>query len=179
MSFFFDVYGPFDVDRIDGVVTGSQKGFWKQVRDWDADLVTAHGCYMFCLSHGRSIMPWYVGKAEGKEGFGQEVFAKHKLEVFNECLDYKRGKPKMFLFPMMTADGGEASRFSRDKTNGKRVIPWLEKTLMGMALQRNPDLWNIRDTTLPRSVTVRGLIGEAQKGRPYTEVSEARRALFG
>jgi hypothetical protein len=179
MSYFFDVYGSFQIARVDGVVCRSQPALWDEARLYDEALERAIGCYLFCLAHGTSITPWYVGKTIAKGGFRDETFTDHKLDVYNGCLGEKRGRPRLFLFAMQTQDGGEQSRFSHNRSHGGRAIDWLEKTLMGMALQRNPDLWNIRDTTLPRSVTVRGIIGAAARGRPHTEVLEARRALFG
>lgn len=179
MSFFFDVFGSFEIKRNDGQIFSSQKALWDETRLYDENLKTSIGCYMFCLANGESIKPWYVGKTVAKGGFRAETFTNHKLKVYNECLSEKRGRPRLFLFPMMVRDGSETDKFSHNRTEGARVISWLEKTLMGMALQRNPELWNVRDLTLPRSVTVRGIIGNSSKGRPYVEVQEARKALFG
>lgn len=179
MPFFFDVYGSFEISREEGVIYRSQPALWADARTYDSQLETSIGCYMFCLVNGDSIMPWYVGKTTARGGFRAETFTDHKLEVYNNVLSERRGRPHLFLFPMLTRNGGEGSRFSRDRTQGGKVIDWLEKTLMGMLLQRNPNLWNIRDLTLPRSVTVRGIIGESLKGRPHTEVQEARKAIFG
>jgi hypothetical protein len=179
MSHFFDVYGPFDIGRDEGRVRRPQVDFWAAVQDDDEGLESAIGCYMFCLAHGETIKPWYIGKTLAAGGFCSEVFTPHKLLVYNECLDYRRGRPQLFLFPMMTGDASDAGRFSRNRSQGRTIIDWLEKTLMGMALQRNDELWNLRDTTLPRSVTVRGIMGEARQGRPYAQVVEARKALFG
>ena len=80
---------------------------------------------------------------------------------------------------MVTCSVDDAGRFSRNRSAGLRVIDWLEKTLIGMALRRNPALLNIKDATLPRSVTVRGILGDACRGRPYSEVQDARRVFFG
>jgi len=176
---FFDVYGPFDIEREAGIVLRSQPTFWENVREADDGLDKAIGCYMFCLRHGESITPWYVGMTIAVGGFFVETFTQHKLKVYNDCLDYKRGRPQMFFFPLMTGNSEDVGSFSQNRSQGAATIGWLEKTLMGMALQRNEDLWNQRDTTLPRSVTVRGIMGEARKGRQYGEVTEARRALFG
>lgn len=179
MGFFFDVFGSFEISRNEGRVSSSQRALWEETRLYDANLETSIGCYMFCIVNGKRIKPWYVGKTIAKGGFRAETFTNHKLRVYNECLSENKGRPRLFLFPMMVRDGSEDDRFSLNRTEGSRVINWLERTLMGMALQRNPELWNIRDLTLPRSVTVRGIIGTASKGRPYTEVQEARKALFG
>lgn len=179
MGFFFDVYGSFEIGRINGRVTGAQRELWREMDDCEEGLKTSIGCYMFCLANGESTRPWYVGKTVASGGFQAEAFTPHKLEIYNCCLEENRGRPRLFLFPLLTSDDDERSRFSANRSSGSNVIDWLEKTLMGMALHRNPGLWNIKDLTLPRSVTVRGLLGSKRKGRPYADVAEARRALFG
>jgi hypothetical protein len=179
MAFFFDVYGSFEVRRKAGLVTAAQGELWHEMDAFEEDLKESIGCYMFCLANGTNIRPWYVGKTEARGGFKAEAFTPHKLEIYNGCLEENRGRPRLFLFPLLTCDDDDRSRFSKNRSSGSKVIDWLEKTLMGMALQTNPGLWNTRDLTLPRSVTVRGIIGEKQQGRPYSEVAEARRALFG
>jgi hypothetical protein len=178
MSFFFDVFGSFEVGRSEGTIGGQQRRFWSETEEcYDEGLKSAIGCYLFCTAHGDSITPWYVGKTIAKGGFKAEIFTEHKLKIYNDCMREKRGRPVIFLFAMMTRHDEEA-RYGRNRVSGKRVIEWLERTLMGMCLQKNPELWNIRDCTLPRSVTVRGILGSAARGRPYSEVQEARRAVF-
>lgn len=83
----------------------------------------------------------------------------------------------MLLFPLTTGNPDGHKPFSKNR-NKMSVVEWLERTLIGMALQRNPQLLNLRDTTLPKSVTVRGVMGARDKGRPYEEVKYAR-AAFG
>lgn len=178
MSFFFDVYGPFEIERNEGDVFRSKQSMWDQVDNSDEELRSTIGCYMFCIRNGSNIVPWYVGMTVRKEGFYGEVFEDHKLDLYNFVTD-RRGVREMFFFPLMTGDMTDVGRFSRSRSAKKPVILWLEKVLMGIALERNPELLNTRDLTLPRSVTVRGLIGERLKGRPYHEVAKARQALFG
>lgn len=175
MSHFFDVYGPYDVDRVDGHVVRAGQSMWAEAEAQDAGLARAWGCYMFCLQNGASVVPWYVGMTVANGGFRDEVFADHKLDVYN-WLSESRGKRTMLLFPMMTGDASYSGQFSRNR-NSIDIIKWLERTLIGLALDRNPELLNLRDTKMLRSVTVRGVIGSKAKGRPYQEVKYARKAL--
>lgn len=171
MSYFFDVYGPFEIDRHDREVRRAGQSMWDAAEAQAEGLARAWGCYMFCIENGQNAVPYYVGKTTAQGGFRDEVFADHKLELYNQIADFK-GKRSMLLFPLMT---GDTSRFSKNSAS-KVVVEWLERMLIGLALDRNADLLNLRDTKLLRSVTVRGVIGEKAKGRPYGEVQYARRA---
>ena len=176
MSYFFDVYGPFDIDREDGEISRAGQSMWDEVEDCEDGLARAWGCYMFCLQNGRNIVPWYVGKTCAAGGFREEAFADHKLWIYNSITE-RRGKRHLLLFPLTTGNSNGHKPFSKNR-NKTSVIEWLERTLIGMALQRNPRLLNLRDTTLPKSVTVRGVMGTKSKGRKYEEVKYAR-AAFG
>lgn len=70
----------------------------------------AIGCYVFCMKYGGKIRPWYVGMTVAKAGFRGEIFQQHKLEIYNECLDGRRGTPVMFLFSLMTSEGNAFSK---------------------------------------------------------------------
>lgn len=172
MSYFFDVYGPYEIDRADRLIARKGQSMWDHAEEQAEGLARAWGCYMFCIENGQSVMPYYVGKTTAQGGFRDEVFADHKLDVYNWVEEY-RGKRSMLLFPLLTEESG---RFSKNASS-KPVVEWLERMLIGLALERNADLLNLKDTKLLRSVTVRGVIGEKAKGRPYQEVQYARRAL--
>ncbi|RDJ20123.1 hypothetical protein DWF00_16570 [Bosea caraganae] len=176
---FFDVYGPYDIE-VDGTqVPASQKALWEQVRE-EEGLEESIGCYMFCIRRGGIILPWYIGMTVAVKGFRGETFTPHKIDIYNDCLQRQSGQPQLFIFPFMIKPDENANlRFSLDRTRGRRIIKWLEKTLMGMALSRNDELANLRDASLPRSVSVRGVLGAPLRGRPSTDVAEARRALLG
>lgn len=79
----------------------------------------------------------------------------------------------MLLFPLITNVYGSF----RKPDSHSFAIDWLERLLIKTALDRNPNLLNIKDTMLQRKVTVRGLMGEKAKGRRHQEVQYARRAL--
>jgi hypothetical protein len=173
---FFDVYGPYEIDRVKRDIFRAKQTMWVQIKADEPSLCQAWGCYIFCIQNGENTVPWYVGKTLANQGFRGEVFDVHKLKLYNEIAHLK-GKRIMMLFPYMTGDLDDPGRFSKNLAEGNVSISWLEKTLIGMALQQNSNLLNLRDTSLPRSVTVRGVMGVKSKGPRYREVTLARKAL--
>lgn len=129
---------------------------------------------MFCIEAQKHLKPWYVGMTSAIGGFRSEIFQEHKLSIYNKLMEKRRGKPLMFLFPLMTPSGV----FSKSRVSKKNTIEWLERYLMMTAFARNPDIANIRDMRFLRQVEVLGILGKRQ-GRPYSEVKAVRRALFG
>ena len=178
MPFFFDVYGSFAINRTGNSIRANQCELWDIAEQSGSGLSNAIGCYMFCIKYGNSLMPWYVGKTICKRGFSGEVFTPHKLNHYSKSMKKRSGDPILFLFPLLSV-GREQSRFSRNRSQGARVIKWLEETIMVKAVEQNHELMNKRDLTLLRSVTVRGILGERSRGRPFNEVAEVRSALFG
>lgn len=177
---YFDMYGPFEVSRENGRVTGRQADMWDQVRlacarnYVETELETAIGCYAFGIRHGTSLKPWYVGMTMAKGGFRAEVFQKHKLEHYNAVVEERRGTPVMFLMPLLTPE----DRFSRDRTTTGPLIRWVEKMLFGVALKRNPECRNQRDTRFLRNVEVRGVFNSRRCG-PAGATVQAARDMFG
>jgi hypothetical protein len=134
---------------------------------------------MFCLEDGETIKPWYVGMTVNQNGFRDEVFTDHKLRIYNDCIGRRRGRPSLFLFPLVLNADNDRYRFSRAYVSAGPVIAWLEKTLMGLAYARNPEIRNVKDMRRLRTVTVRGIMGPPKQGRPHADVALARRALLG
>ena len=143
---FFDTYGPYPIATVGRTCISSQKEFKKTVegiKDRNgASFGGVIGCYIFCLEFNGRLRPWYVGMTVAKAGFVGEVFQKHKLKIFDECLSSHRGSPKMLLLPLVKSD---VTNFSNARKSGKKVIKWLEITLMGFAFRRNPEISNVRD----------------------------------
>jgi hypothetical protein len=176
MSYFFDVYGPFSVNRNGRDCPSAQRDLWHEAEQRGEGVSSAIGCYMFCISHGNTITPWYVGMTAARTGFRGEVFTSHKIGIYNECLNSNNGNPVVFLFPLCS---NGRDRFSRAYSSGRRVIEWLERMLMGFAYARNPAMSNTRGMHFLKNTTVLGVFGEKRRGRPYAEVKEACAALFG
>jgi len=173
----FDVWGPFDVEHLNGWFEGRQTALWDEVEDRSPGLSTAIGCYMFCLQTPRQIRPWYVGMTVSKDGFRGEVFAHHKRTVYGGVMA-KHGSPRstpvLFFFPLMTPQ----KNYSTAGRTGRDVIEWMEHYLMTTAFARNSAIANIKGMTLLRRVEAPGILGK-RRGRMDGDVLSVRRALFG
>lgn len=171
-------YGPFPVGAFDDV-RHWRSSFWQGVDEYDFDaggsLRSAIGCYAFVMSRGAKIKPWYVGKTNAISGFEGEIFTDHKLTRYRGVVDTSPSgwKPHILLFPLVT----ETGRLSRAYKSDKRLIEWMERTLIGMALAKNPDLYNKRDTTMLRKCVVDGVFGEFKAHQRYEGAIAARKAL--
>jgi hypothetical protein len=159
----FNVYC-FDIPRKKlkkGIDIDTDK-FWNQVKEKDAEILKAKGCYIFALKKSRNkIEPWYVGKAT--KTFQQEATADNKIKKYLRCINDNKGKPCLFLIASKT----KTDKFSTgDK---KHVIDWLEKQLIYRALSRNTDLINEKGTKYFREVIVPGFLSNWRKGLSKNE----------
>lgn len=168
-------YGPFSANPLD------KTAMWSEVReaeDYEGLETNAIrdsiGCYVFVMQRGKKLLPWYVGKTNAKTGFYREVFADHKVSHYSSIIEWKTGwRPKMLLFPLITSSG----RFSAAYKTNKPLIEWMERTLIGMALSKNPDLYNKRDTKMLKNCIVDGVFGDFSKNQRYPAAIAARSAL--
>jgi len=160
----FEVLGPYEVPIKSILKIDHVSDLRKSIQE-DAqcsDLLSSCGCYVFGVksSGAKTVMPWYVGKAERQTVLNEATNPTH-LQLFNEILDeYKRGTPTWFFLPALTPEGR-----ARKPTTGKggiKEIDFLEDWLIAQALKRNPNLWNIRKTKMLRDLTVRGLFNPKQ-----------------
>ena len=155
MNFF--PFGPFDVPRSEkGLIQAdntSLKQFWADVDEVDAGISQAVGCYIFSIRAGRGMLPWYVGLAE-KQKFEKECFTSHKLVQYYNATAGRRGTPVLTFLAKQTPAG----KFSRPSSNGHRDIKFLETMLIGLALRRNSDLANAKNTKFMREVVVHGIL---------------------
>lgn len=175
-SYYFECYGPFDLEHEDRQFSGDKKYLSSLLEEQECGLSTAIGCYLFGIRYGKKIRPWYAGMTVAQGGFISEVLQQHKRDIYGDAMAQQRGTPTLFLFPLLTLGEG---RFSKARSSGKRVICWLEKTLMGLAYGRNPEIGNLRDMHYLRNVEVEGLLGPRRLGRPFKEVGVIRRTLLG
>lgn len=171
----FQAWGPFDF-------SGDVKEFWALV-DAEAEkygvdrwqLRRAIGCYLFSIKHGEKLTPWYVGKTSAQTGFYGEIFTPHKRQHYNAVLGQTHRKAgQILLFTLVTGTG----RISNATQSTKSLIEWLERMLIGMAIAKNPDLRNKKDTKLLREVWVEGVFGAQNLGRPFSGASAAKKALL-
>ena len=178
---FFEVYGPFELPVRQNEILRPDQAWWDDVANMyqGPSPATGIGCYMFTLGR-TAIKPWYIGQTRCQAGFRGEVFTDHKLDHYNSAFAGRRGPPQMFFFPLITSNFHDPNwKLSKDRSSTKRLIDWLERTLIGMALARNPDLQNTKDATFLRTVRLRSIIGAGPLGRPHGEVQIARAALLG
>jgi hypothetical protein len=175
----FESCGPFHFPR---ERTGHwRKIFWQDVEEYWEGLSSGVGCYAFCIDNGRRVRPWYVGKTLAQGGFQDEVFTPHKLDHYAEILaphdedkSYRRGKPCILLFPLVT----DTWRLSNNRSSSEPYVDWLETTLIGMALSQNPEIANTSKTRFHREVYVNGLIGGQFQGRPSNGANFAKQAFL-
>lgn len=169
----FVVCGPYEVPRRENGTVDKDRGlFWKNCEDDRNGLPDASGCYIFALKSGRGTMPWYVGKAE-KQRFKSEIFAPHKLLLYNEILSERRGTPLVYFLPKVTLAG----KLCRPSKRSRASIPFLETMLMSYAYRRNNDLKNVSKTKFLRELEVAGLISAGKRGHPGVAALNLRDAL--
>ena len=156
----FECYGPFALDWYSDVKQWKSE-FWKSIESNQEleGLKNAIGCYVFCMKHGDTYTPWYVGKTENKIGFEGEVFTDHKYYIYQKLIekDKTRHQPCFMFFPLMTY---EHWNFSKNRSEGSKHIDWLETTLISMAYSVNRKLKNDKKTSL-------SLIHISEPTRPY------------
>jgi hypothetical protein len=172
----FSVYGPFEMDRKpNGRIDASKQSkyaFWDRLEGKLPDLGSATGCYVFVLKSGRGSKAWYVGKAEGQSLY-DEIFALHKLNLFNDVLASKKGIPQVYFVPRLSTNG----KLCRPGKMRRRTIDFLEAMLIGMALNRNPELKNVRDTKVLREIGVPAIVRGSTPGHPGKSAASLKRIL--
>ena len=172
----FEIYGGFEVPLEEhGVVLRGAQGrnsFWDEADRTKIGLRDACGCYVFAIRSGGGTTPWYVGKAE-KSSFERECFAPHKLNCYDYAITkYGAGTPLLYFVTMLTPSG----RFSQPSKQGNAAISFLERWLIGQALNKNPVLCNLKDTKFLKELVVPGLL-HSPPGKPKSAATELRRIL--
>ena len=168
----FDVFGGFEIHRKSNRHGVFDKAFWERVRASEPLLPDACGCYVFAVKNGQNIVAWYVGKTE-KNTFQRECFQATKVNYYNDVFASKNGTLLLFLLPRKT---GSNRKFSKPTKTGYRDIDFLESMLIGIALERNSSLMNVKKTKMLREMHVPGVIN-SPIGHPPTRVADLRNAL--
>lgn len=172
----FQVHGPFDVPRANGLVDNSatsRKKFWASVCKGAPKLSEACGCYVFVIKARRGSLPWYVGRTT-KRTFKDEALGAHQVNHYNQALGKKVGvAPQLFFVSKLTPSG----RLAKPSGNSHKDIEFLETFLFGVALKRNPNLRNAKSTTFLKRLVVPGIINSPQ--RPPTAAECAMKVAFG
>jgi hypothetical protein len=167
----YKVFGPYSIRRDGKLISRTRqhlRAFWSEIEGETSGLPDACGCYVFSIRR----RAWYVGLAE-KQSFSQECFALHKLTQYNYSLQHVSGEPQLHLLAKLTPTG----RFASPAVNGHRDIRFLETLLIGMALNQNENLQNIRGTKFLREMKVPGILRTARGEGRLSPVRSLRDAL--
>lgn len=177
----FEVYGPFSLPlkersrRLLEPAKVLRADFVKQaneVKNGKPKLSEACGCYVFAIRRKGGARPWYVGKTE-KMTFGDKCLNTKNINTINSLLDDSHGQPDLYLLPQITRHG----KF-RSPTTGKRpAIDFLETMLIGMGIERNPDIANIGKTKM-HGLEVAGFFKSTRPG-PRGRAANKLRGVFG
>jgi hypothetical protein len=128
-------------------------------------VVDGYGIYIYCISAGGSLKPWYVGKAT--KTFDQEVFTPDKLNKYNSVLrKIERGKPNIFFV---------CAPKKRGKKNDK-VVGLIEKKMIELCAETNPELLN-RHNNKPHLWSIKGVLRSPSRGKPLPSVAKFRQVV--
>lgn len=167
------VIGAYKLPRKNGIIDSSnsaKRKFWEYVEEDKEGLPSACGCYVFSAQN----RPWYIGMAQ-KQKFTNECLTDHKINIYNNILtSYKRAAPWLYFIAKLTPSG----KFSAPSKKGQKDIEDLENILIGLAISRNPQLFNIRGTKLLRDMCVPGIMN-TKKGQGRAYAVQEIRSLFG
>ena len=173
----YDIYGEFEVPRKKAahgkrVLDNSKEAlndFWTNVESVVPGLSTARGCYIFSIRAGKGFKPWYVGQS--KTGFLNECFTPHKVNHYHDVInDITSGTPVLVFVSRLTSGGN----FSKKYATGE--LAFIEKQLISIALSKNTELKNIKNTKFPKSLQIPGILN-SPAGKPGKGASLLRRVL--
>jgi hypothetical protein len=167
----YDVFGGYELPRKANRLGEYDKSFWVKIEEKKPGLSDACGCYLFVLKNGDNLKSWYVGKAE-RQAFRQECFSAAKRLIFNDILIEKNGTPLLFFLPRMT----NKNKLCKPTVWKYGDIEFLETMLIGIALEENPELANIKKTKHLREMRVPGVINSPHAA-PTLPVRDLRNAL--
>lgn len=165
----YSIHGPFEIKKQkNGLVDMSKsakKHFWDYVKEKYSSLPSSCGCYLFAIRAAKGIKPWYVGLA-GKQSFEKECFTAHKINIYNEVIARKKGNPLLFLIAKRTKKGKLANPSKRGHQHNIN----LETILIGVTLEKNPELMNIKKTKFLKEMCVPCLINTPKRKPTKSEI---------
>ena len=128
-----------------------------------ADL-SGRGCYVYTRKAAKGEVPFYIGMAK-TQPFLKEVFTPHKLgKVKDEIAASLKGVIRLYLIEL-----------SGTSSKALDSIPEVERYLIGVALEANPKLRNLK-TEQSKAWSIAGLIRSGQ-GKPSGKAVSLRGAL--
>jgi hypothetical protein len=180
----FRVFGPFEMPRnTNGRIAfdrQARKRFWQSVESEHEGLSSGCGCYIVAAAGGNGAKPHYVGLTI-RRSFKQECSARHVIEHFNEVIRERPNlRPQLFLIAKLTPTRRFAKPSRSDRVNitfaAHADIKFLENYLIGLALDRNPQLRNQQKTKYLTSLHVEGFLNTG-RGKPNPSASSLRKLL--
>jgi hypothetical protein len=162
----FDPRGPFPLKRDTNrqgrsISAVSIEKFWAIPKV--AHLKSKIGCYVFVIGK----KPFYVGKAT--RSFGGEVFNNKNLATYRETVTKFRGRTSLYFIVYRK----EASQRGKAPT---RTISKVEKLLIGMAHEANPELTNVQHKNRPIRYCIAGVFNSG-RGKPSESANGVRKIL--
>ena len=110
-----------------------------------------------------------------KQPFYKECFGHQKINIYNTALtEYSKATPYLYLIARKTP----SNAFCSPGKNGYHDIEFLENMLIGLGVNRNPELANIKGTKLLRELNVPGIIN-TQKGQGSAHAVQEIQKIFG
>jgi len=161
----FKISGPLSVHHTKGpggraITEESIERFWRDHPKFERRV----GCYVFAMSAGRGLTPWYVGKTT--RNFKKEIFTPHKLNYYTlAMIKYMKGAPAFFLVVAPKSVG---------KPNNSKIRE-IEKYLINLAMEQNPELLNKQDASIP-DWGIKGVV-RGGKGKVAAGVKKFRSML--
>lgn len=156
MSFIYETYGPFPIERDGNKFRKSAfTKLWKEIEIPDSHhgLSTAIGVYVLAVraKEGAALKPWYVGKTDSqgfKKRFTQQV------GHFGDVLDNaKNGVPHVFLIARLTPN---RKAFMKPRSNALGSNDELETMMIASCLKQNKRLINARKVKSAKGIVVPG-----------------------
>ena len=171
---YFDVAGPFGLTRHGKkrIITERSLGDLKrELEDGESRLSDARGCYVFAIHAARGYTPYYIGQA-CKQSMLLEAMNPANREKYNKACSESKGKPVLFLLPMLTPKG----RY-RKKGRTSASTNFLERWLIAAAIDKNRELINNKQTRFLRDLHVVGILN-ARKGEATSASQRLKQALW-
>jgi hypothetical protein len=164
----YGVFGPFEVFRKkDGLLDhNAMTAFWQDVDEKEEGLSNACGCYVLSV---RNIV-WYVGLTK-QQDFAHECSTADKINKFNQAMHKGKGNAHLHLLARRTPGG----KFTKPSLH--EDIEDLEKMLIAIAVERNGDLLNKKDTKFYRNTVVPGILNSSHKLGRASSVLRLKKVL--
>ena len=173
----FEVAGPFDLTRHgqkNFITDETLKNLKVHLDEWKEGLSEACGCYVFAVRAGKGYTPYYVGQA-CKSSIAAESLNPSNREKYNKVLSESKGTPVLFTLPLRTPTG--KLRKKSQVGGGLPALDFLERWLIGHAIEKNIGLINNKQTKFLRQIHVIGFFN-AKKGKSTFASQQLSKTLW-